>query len=197
MLVPTMCLLYRYDVVPFDRVVVVLGMCGFAVVVLAVFSYFARRVVGVVSLDETGTLMRIGHLSFWGMRRNKYLQVDQVLRFTDSSEAGRRDLFLKLYYYEAENSGHQVVERSTSRKTLQATPKAATNATALGMDSVQPRTEPKRFEISKIDKDSLAHTNDHKQTVAMRRDYFLISIDFGHYPDKVSFEKVFGRPFRK
>ncbi|KAH7662547.1 hypothetical protein AAVH_43491 [Aphelenchoides avenae] len=39
--------------------------------------------IGVIAVNEERTILRIGYLSFWGTRRNRYVEVSDVLPLTD------------------------------------------------------------------------------------------------------------------
>ncbi|KAE9416618.1 hypothetical protein Angca_009705, partial [Angiostrongylus cantonensis] len=52
-----------------------------APITLAIFSrqVYLNRLVGVISMNESNDSVRVGYLTFWGSRKNKYLDVADVL----------------------------------------------------------------------------------------------------------------------
>ncbi|CAH8464076.1 unnamed protein product [Dicrocoelium dendriticum] len=65
----------------------VLSLCS-----LAVFSHFSTKLIGVISIHAPSGLIRIGHLTFWGRRRNTLVHLDDLVQpadFADSPETDR------------------------------------------------------------------------------------------------------------
>lgn len=73
-----------------------------APVLLAVFSRYLNRLVGVIAMNETNDYIRIGYLTFWGSRRNKYLEVSDVLPLSEVA-GNRNDALVKLSWYGAKS----------------------------------------------------------------------------------------------
>ncbi|VDK78600.1 unnamed protein product [Cylicostephanus goldi] len=44
----------------------------FAPIALAVFSRYLNRLIGVIAMNESNDYVRVGYLTFWGSRKNKY-----------------------------------------------------------------------------------------------------------------------------
>lgn len=51
---------------------------------MEIFRYF-HGLIGVISMNETNEYIRIGYLSFWGSRCNKYMKLDDVIPLNESS----------------------------------------------------------------------------------------------------------------
>ncbi|VDK65224.1 unnamed protein product, partial [Onchocerca ochengi] len=46
---------------------------------------FFSGLIGVISMNETNEYIRIGYLSFWGSRLNKYMKLEDVIPLNESS----------------------------------------------------------------------------------------------------------------
>ncbi|XP_043079109.1 transmembrane protein 186 isoform X2 [Puntigrus tetrazona] len=74
------------------------GIAAFAGLMLYSISSYVRRVVGMMYLDSTQTVLKVSHLTFWGFRRDVYLPVSDVMTLGDSGDKkGEPILRLKRY----------------------------------------------------------------------------------------------------
>lgn len=74
------------------------GIAGFAGVMLYSISHYVRRVVGMMYLDSTQTVLKVSHLTFWGHRRDMYVPVSDIITLGESGDAkGEPILRLKRY----------------------------------------------------------------------------------------------------
>ncbi|XP_048038809.1 transmembrane protein 186 isoform X2 [Megalobrama amblycephala] len=74
------------------------GIAVFAGIMLYSISHYVRRVVGMMYLDSSQTVLKVSHLSFWGHRRDVYMPVSDVLTLGDSGDTkGEPILRLKRY----------------------------------------------------------------------------------------------------
>ncbi|KAK6016354.1 hypothetical protein OSTOST_18164, partial [Ostertagia ostertagi] len=73
-----------------------------APVLLAVFSRYLNRLIGVIAMNESNDYVRIGYLSFWGARRNKYLEIDDVLPLTEVA-GSKNDALVKFSWFGGNN----------------------------------------------------------------------------------------------
>ncbi|XP_016303697.1 transmembrane protein 186-like [Sinocyclocheilus anshuiensis] len=74
------------------------GIAVFAGVMLYSISHYVRRVVGMMYLDSTQTVLKVSHLTFWGHRRDIYVPVSDVMTLGDSGDTkGEPILRLKRY----------------------------------------------------------------------------------------------------
>lgn len=74
------------------------GIAVFAGIMLYSISHYVRRVVGMMYLDSSQTILKVSHLSFWGHRRDVYMPVSDVLTLGDSGDTkGEPILRLKRY----------------------------------------------------------------------------------------------------
>lgn len=69
------------------------GIAAFAAVMLYTISLFARRVVGRMYLDSSGTTLKVSHLTFWGRRNDLYIPVDDVMTFGDVGDSPNETIF--------------------------------------------------------------------------------------------------------
>lgn len=63
------------------------GIAGFAAVMLYGMSFYLRRIIGLMYLNEDGTLLRVAHLTFWGKRRDIDCPVETVMTLSDIGES--------------------------------------------------------------------------------------------------------------
>ncbi|XP_006895298.1 PREDICTED: transmembrane protein 186 [Elephantulus edwardii] len=71
---------------------------GFALAMLCWMSHFFRRLVGILYVNEAGTVLRVAHLTFWGWRQDTYCPVTDVIPLTDTPEQPQ-DLFIRIRQY--------------------------------------------------------------------------------------------------
>ncbi|CEF69299.1 Transmembrane protein 186 [Strongyloides ratti] len=68
-----------------------------APIFLYIFSRFYSRVIGVISMSECNEYIRVGYLSFFGTRKNRYIKVDDIVPIFDTSSKPSRNLIVPLY----------------------------------------------------------------------------------------------------
>ncbi|XP_016410452.1 transmembrane protein 186-like [Sinocyclocheilus rhinocerous] len=74
------------------------GIAVFAGIMLYSISHYVRRVVGMMYLDSTRTVLKVSHLTFWGHRRDIYVPVSDVMTLGESGDTkGEPILCLKRY----------------------------------------------------------------------------------------------------
>ncbi|CAM4654973.1 unnamed protein product [Leuciscus chuanchicus] len=74
------------------------GIAVFAGFMLYSISHYVRRVVGMMYLDSTQTVLKVSHLTFWGHRRDVYVPVSDVMTLGDSGDTkGEPILCLKRF----------------------------------------------------------------------------------------------------
>ncbi|VDK23705.1 unnamed protein product [Taenia asiatica] len=62
----------------------------FSLCTLCVFSFYSTKVIGVISQNKSTGLLRLGLLSFWGMRRNIVIHPEQLIPAADLSDSNRK-----------------------------------------------------------------------------------------------------------
>ncbi|KRZ13788.1 WW domain-containing protein [Trichinella zimbabwensis] len=76
--VPVAYSAYQEKQISLNQLYVLVFICVFALFMLFVMSGIFRRLIGVVSLDESRNVIRIGHLTFWGARRNVEIPLEDL-----------------------------------------------------------------------------------------------------------------------
>ncbi|XP_063170668.1 transmembrane protein 186 [Candoia aspera] len=96
---PPVWYLYWLDQATFAQgLYVTVGLC-FSLVILYAASFFLQRIIGFMYLNESGTLLKISHLTFWGKRRNFCCPVESVMISGDVGKERSRFL-LKFRQYD-------------------------------------------------------------------------------------------------
>lgn len=73
-----------------------------ATVVLVAVGYLAERVVGIMYVNEDRSLLRVGHMDFWGNRHDHVFRTKDVAEFADIGEHWD-SLYITLRRYSAPN----------------------------------------------------------------------------------------------
>ncbi|XP_063120532.1 transmembrane protein 186-like [Rattus norvegicus] len=74
------------------------GIARFALVMLCWMSHFFWRLMGILYVNESGTLLRVAHLTFWGWRQDTYCAVSDMMPLLESEEQVQ-DEFLGIQQY--------------------------------------------------------------------------------------------------
>ncbi|KAL4624499.1 transmembrane protein 186 [Arapaima gigas] len=74
------------------------GIAVFAAVMLYSLSYYLRRFVGMMYLDQSETTLKVSHLTFWGKRKDLYIPVNDVMTLADTGDSGN-EVLLRLRRY--------------------------------------------------------------------------------------------------
>lgn len=74
------------------------GVASFALAMLFWMSHFLRRLVGILYVNESGTLLRVAHLTFWGWRQDTYCAVSDMMPLSESEERVQ-DVFVRIQQY--------------------------------------------------------------------------------------------------
>ncbi|VDN07829.1 unnamed protein product [Thelazia callipaeda] len=84
-LVPYKWWQYSQDNISSDQLLYVLSFASFTTLALFFLSRFFGRMIGVISMNATNDYIRVGYLSFWGNRRNKYMKLEDVVPLNEAS----------------------------------------------------------------------------------------------------------------
>ncbi|XP_044513247.1 transmembrane protein 186 [Gracilinanus agilis] len=90
---------YMEGLIPLNSLFLMGGVASFALAMLYWISHFFRRLVGILYVNEAGTVLRVAHLTFWGWRQDTYCQVANIIPVSDTSERPF-DVFLKIKQYD-------------------------------------------------------------------------------------------------
>ncbi|CAN8002198.1 unnamed protein product [Ixodes hexagonus] len=73
-----------------------------ASVVLLALGYLAERAVGIMYVNEDRSLLRVGHMDFWGNRHDHVFRTKDVAEFADTGERWN-SLYITMRRYSAPN----------------------------------------------------------------------------------------------
>ncbi|NXL55818.1 TM186 protein, partial [Chordeiles acutipennis] len=76
---PPICYLYLQGQVSHNILLYTTGVALFAGAMLYGMSYFFRRIIGLIYLNETGRTVKVAHLTFWGGRNDIYCPIETVM----------------------------------------------------------------------------------------------------------------------
>ncbi|XP_072916677.1 transmembrane protein 186 isoform X1 [Hemitrygon akajei] len=86
-LLPTVYYFYSLDLVQYSLVCYITVLSGLALVMLYSMSYYLRRFIGMLYLNDSGTTLMVSHLTFWGRRNNFYVPVTDVMPLADTGDS--------------------------------------------------------------------------------------------------------------
>ncbi|XP_067162366.1 transmembrane protein 186 [Apteryx mantelli] len=95
---PPVCYLYLHDQVSQTILLYATGIACFAGGMLYGMSYFFRRIIGLIYLNETGSTVKVAHLTFWGRRKDILCPVETVMTLGDVGD-GKEELLLQFKRY--------------------------------------------------------------------------------------------------
>ena len=106
--IPPIAYQYSLGAVTPDVMMAVVGVSGFAGVMLYTMSTLFRRFVGILSLNETSSFIRISHLTFWGNREDIVYPVEQVVPLSELPD-NPRDAFVRLKLYDTDEVYYYII----------------------------------------------------------------------------------------
>ncbi|XP_059126021.1 transmembrane protein 186 [Peromyscus eremicus] len=89
---------YSQGLMTLNSLCLVSGICSFALAMLCWMSYFLRRLVGILYVNESGTMLRVAHLTFWGWRQDTYCAVSDIIPLSESKDQVR-DVLIRIQQY--------------------------------------------------------------------------------------------------
>lgn len=95
---PPGCYWYSQGLLTLSNLYLAGGVAAFALSMLCWMSHFFRRLVGILYVNESGTVLRVAHLTFWGWRQDTYCPVADVIPFTDTADRPQ-EVFVRLQQY--------------------------------------------------------------------------------------------------
>ncbi|XP_064376486.1 transmembrane protein 186 [Dromaius novaehollandiae] len=95
---PPVCYLYLHGQVSQAILLYTAGIACFAGVMLYGMSYFFRRIIGLIYLNETGSTVKVAHLTFWGRRKDIVCPLETVMTLGDVGD-GKGELLLQFKRY--------------------------------------------------------------------------------------------------
>ncbi|XP_074052451.1 transmembrane protein 186 [Macrotis lagotis] len=103
LILPPTCYWYMQGLIPLDSLFFTGGVASFALAMLYWISYFFRRLVGILYVNEAGTVLRVAHLTFWGRRRDTFCPVANIIPVSETKEHPF-DVFLKIQQYDGDQT---------------------------------------------------------------------------------------------
>uniref|UniRef100_A0A8C3JA39 Transmembrane protein 186 n=1 Tax=Calidris pygmaea TaxID=425635 RepID=A0A8C3JA39_9CHAR len=95
---PPICYLYLQDQVSQGIFLYTTGIALFAGAMLYGMSYFFRRIIGLIYLNETGRTVKVAHLTFWGRRNDIYCPIETVMTLDEVGDS-KGELLLQFKRY--------------------------------------------------------------------------------------------------
>ncbi|KAM6114322.1 transmembrane protein 186 [Pterocles gutturalis] len=97
-MLPPICYLYLQDQVSQNILFYTTGIALFAGAMLYGMSYFFRRIIGLIYLNETGRTVKVSHLTFWGRRNDIYCPIETVMTLDEVGDS-KGELLLQFKRY--------------------------------------------------------------------------------------------------
>ncbi|KAJ1097864.1 hypothetical protein NDU88_002980 [Pleurodeles waltl] len=97
-LLPPVYYLYWLGDLSYTSTVYSTGIAVFATVMLYSISYYLRRIIGMMYLNEAGTIIKVSHLTFWGQRNDRVLPVENVMALTETGD-NQNEILLQFKQY--------------------------------------------------------------------------------------------------
>ncbi|KAM6054526.1 PREDICTED: transmembrane protein 186 [Chlamydotis macqueenii] len=97
-ILPPVCYLYLQDQVSQNILLYTTGIALFAGAMLYGMSYFFRRIIGLIYLNETGSTVKVSHLTFWGRRKDIYCPIETVMTLDEVGDS-KGELLLQFKRY--------------------------------------------------------------------------------------------------
>ncbi|KAM8934188.1 transmembrane protein 186 [Pelodytes ibericus] len=86
LLLPPVYYYYLQGQVTYSGLLYCSGTAIFACIMLYCMSYYLQRIIGMIYLNETGTTVKVSHLTFWGKRRDLFIPATDVKTFTETGD---------------------------------------------------------------------------------------------------------------
>ncbi|KAM4632540.1 transmembrane protein 186 [Discoglossus pictus] len=101
-ILPPVYYYYFQGQVTYSSVVYCTGTTLFAGVMLYCLSFYLRRLIGMMYLNSTGTILKISHLTFWGKRRDIFIPVEDVKTMSETGDT-KQETVLQLQRYSTQD----------------------------------------------------------------------------------------------
>ncbi|XP_015215992.1 transmembrane protein 186 isoform X1 [Lepisosteus oculatus] len=62
------------------------GVAVFATVMLFSLSHYLRHIIGMMYINNSKTVLKVSHLTFWGQRRDQYVPVADIMTLGDTGD---------------------------------------------------------------------------------------------------------------
>ncbi|XP_075035935.1 transmembrane protein 186 [Mixophyes fleayi] len=98
LLIPPIYYYYLQGQLSQFTVVYFTGTAVFAGFMLYSLSYYLRRIIGMIYVDDDVTTLKVSYLTFWGNRRNLFVPVEDVKKLSETGD-GKRELIFQFGRY--------------------------------------------------------------------------------------------------
>ena len=88
---------------PWENTYMACGIAGFACCMLFAMSAYLRRIIGLMSLNLKTNTVKVSHLTFWGGRRDLYLDVKDVVQLSELPDNIANEPLIKFRQYNSES----------------------------------------------------------------------------------------------
>ena len=83
---PSLAIAHYMELVDLNSVLYFTAISLVAVVMLFVITYYLRRAIGIIGVNQDLTQVRVSHLTFWGHRRDVIHQVQDVVPISETTD---------------------------------------------------------------------------------------------------------------
>ncbi|XP_053326933.1 transmembrane protein 186 [Spea bombifrons] len=98
LLLPPVYYYYMLEKVSFMCAIYCSGTAVFASLMLYFLSYYLQRIIGMIYLSGTGTMIKVAHLTFWGKRRDVVIPVADVKSLEETGD-NKNEILLEFKRY--------------------------------------------------------------------------------------------------
>ncbi|XP_075687435.1 transmembrane protein 186 isoform X3 [Rhinoderma darwinii] len=91
-ILPPMYYYYLQGQVTEFSVIYCTGTALFAGVMLYGLSYYLRRIIGMLYVDDNLTTLKVSYLTFWGNRKDIFVPIDDVKQFSETGDGEQETL---------------------------------------------------------------------------------------------------------
>uniref|UniRef100_A0A0K0F1Y4 Transmembrane protein 186 n=1 Tax=Strongyloides venezuelensis TaxID=75913 RepID=A0A0K0F1Y4_STRVS len=106
----------------FENFMVVSLISILAPILLFAFARFYSRIIGVISMSECNEYIRVGYLSFFGTRQNRYIKVEDVVPLNETTSTTSKHMIVPFYqnsrkdYLYLATKGVEIVDEERASK---------------------------------------------------------------------------------
>ncbi|CAN2390357.1 Transmembrane protein 186, partial [Pristimantis euphronides] len=97
-ILPPVFYYYLQGQVTEGAVVYCTGIALFAGAMLYALTYYLRRIIGMLYVDDKMTTVKVSHLTFWGNRKNIFVPVEDIKRLSETGD-GKREVLRQFARY--------------------------------------------------------------------------------------------------
>uniref|UniRef100_A0A8C4NP58 Transmembrane protein 186 n=1 Tax=Eptatretus burgeri TaxID=7764 RepID=A0A8C4NP58_EPTBU len=95
--VPPVCYMYSQEQLSSTNASLIVGTATFAIFMLYAMSFWLRRMIGRLSLNTTGDMVHLAHMTFWGRRKEVILPVRNLMALSAKTRRGEPLVQIRRY----------------------------------------------------------------------------------------------------